>query len=176
MTARSRKRVRVGFSLSPTAAEFARHGVTLPQIGEKHTCEINDFRTNRSNAIEQYPLLLGHHPNSIESCSSWVVIGGTPKPSGLGMVSIFRTSAARTLFAGMTKMMLADSGCNLGRLGTGLGFFRLRHWHGNQGGKLKKAVAFRIRTALASVHVDDTGHVGRCRVCPKASRTQRLLR
>jgi len=53
--------------------------------------------------IERSSISLEHDPKSIEFCSSQVVSVDHPKPSGLGMVSIFKTSAARTLLAGLSQ-------------------------------------------------------------------------
>ena len=129
-----------------------------------------------TNAIEQASIYFEHRPKSIESRSISAEHIGSPKPSGLGMVSIFETSAAGTLLARYCRNDACRFKLQPGRKDAGFGSFKHSHWHGSHCGKVAKAFALGIRTALASVHADDTGHVGRCRVCPKASRTLRLLR
>jgi hypothetical protein len=136
-------------------------------------------RHSKSNAVEQLSIIFEHGSKSIELSSMWTVCISRPKPSGLGMVSIFKASAARTLVARLSRNDACGfwpHGLQYGQTGCGVGSCRLLHWRGNQDGKDAKAVALQIRTALASGYADDTGHVGRCRVCPEASRTQRLLR
>jgi hypothetical protein len=71
---------------------------------------------------ERSSIIFDHGSRLFEFCSMQAVSISYPKPSGLGMVSIFRAQRERSS-PGMTKMRLADSGRaerNTGRLGVGL--------------------------------------------------------
>jgi hypothetical protein len=56
-----------------------------------------------SNGIGRFSNIIECGPKSIEFCSMDAASVGEPKPSGLGMVSIFETSVARTLLAGLSR-------------------------------------------------------------------------
>ena len=76
---------------------------------------------------ERSSIIFDHGSRLFEFCSMQAVSISYPKPSGLGMVSIFETSTARTLFTGLSRndacrfrahgSQYGQTGCRTGPVG-----------------------------------------------------------
>ena len=128
-----------------------------------------------------------------EFCSKQVVREAIPKPSGLGMVSIFKTSAARAFLCvfpridarriwRLWKITMLDwpllhphvpPECREDLWDALFGFIYLIVY---KQGVMTPALAFGFRTGLALGYADFAGHDGWSWICSTASGTQRLLR
>ena len=101
---------------------------TAPVLDPTGMRSLMRFLPQIDNVLEQYSIEVESGPGLFERCSPRGFSHRNPKPTGLGMVSIFRTSAARTLLAGCCR----DDACGFrlqpGRTGRGTWLLQALAW------------------------------------------------